>query len=967
MKNTIIRICILLIFSACTKEYSVNVEEPAVTEEITAVIDDIEKASKTSLAENNSLVWSIGDEIRVYTGAESWKSYKLKETSAGRSQGTFSLTSYKQGADKFYAGLVIYPATSASYVNMEANSTLYSIVLNLPETQTYNKNSFASGAFPMTATWNLDNTPISFYNILGAIKIKLRGNKKIKSVTITGHNNESLSGKANIQARDNIPELISFTNGKTHVTLDCGENGVQLLENESKEFIITLPPVEFSKGFNIKVTDIEGKEYIRDSWKYNKISRSSILTMPLWDFEESDEDIIFEDAVIKELCVKAFDLDQDGELSKNEAAAVTDLSKMMLTKKTFKTFNELKYFTGVRIIPENYFKGIALRSITFPEGLTEIGQYAFYQCTSLKEIEIRGDIGYAAFANCSNLNKVTFTGSTKTIDSYAFQDCISLTDIVLPTSLTRIGIGSFIRCKSLKEITIPTSVKSIGDIYNGHSFSNCTNLTKVDLGNISNIPRDCFSGCSSLETVIFSEQKNLTIKEYAFSTCESLSELSIPGNPSVEIKDYAFANCKSLTDLECFHNITGIGKYAFQNCSELKTANISGTVNTISDHAFLNCSSLVTLRINEGTTTIDNYAFEDCIHLTDVILPNSLTNIHTGVFSGCTSLETIQLPDITTLSRGAFFNCGLRYITLPESLSEISEELFQSCDKLESVTIPESITSIGEEAFEWCKSLKSIVIPESVSHIGRAAFSECISIKEIIIPESVTGLGESIFEKCSSLERATIPESLNILPNSTFSECYSLRSITIPQGISTIGNEAFYDCYNLESINIPESVTQIGNGTFAYCESLNKLVLPESMEKIGRMAFEGCIGLRSITIPYGISNIETSLFNKCSSLTEIILPESITKIGSSEFQSCSGLTKLTIPSSVVSISDYMFSGCTSLATLIFLPPNVPSGGGSNMFKNCSNIPRILVPAASVDAYKSASYWKTYKDKIFSIN
>lgn len=776
MKRFYTLLCIIAFLPSCIKEepYHDNV---ILHKTITAVIEDFGNETKTALTEDNGLIWSEGDEIKIYDGSDSWETYRLKDSDAGSSTGTFEKTDAQEGSSDFYYRLVVYPADAASSVHMESANTAYSITFDIPDKQTYIENSFANGSFPMVAIWNANpQYQISFKNLFGAIKLQLCGNKIVKSITISGHNNEPLAGTARVgkSAYSATPAIQEISSTSTSITLDCGEKGVQLHATEPTNFIIACPPTEFTKGFKVVIVDSEGNEYIKETFKNNAITRSSILKMPVYDIEgpkgKSEEFIVFEDAVIKELCVKAFDINEDGELSYGEAALVTDLSQMTLTKKTFKTFDELKYFTSLTRIPDNYFKSIAIKSISFPESLTEIGKYAFCQCTSLTDIEIRGNVGYAAFALCSKLANITFGGNTTAIDTYAFQDCTALTTITLPNSLTKISDYAFIRCSALTEITIPASVESIGGIYNGGTFSDCTNLSKVEiLGILSFIPTNCFSNCTSLKTLILGDCID-DIRTRAFSNCSALDEITT-GNSSIAIADYAFENCTSLKTLSGFNNLTSIGEYAFQNCTGLETIDISGDVTTISEHAFSNCSSLKSLTINDGTSIIDQYAFTDCTNLSEVSLPNSLTTINTGAFSSCKSLTQITLPELTTLGWGVFFNCGLQSIVLPESLSKIPDETFQSCDKLEYISIPESIVSIGEEAFDWCKSLKRIYIPESVTTVGERAFRECVSLQEINIPESITSLGRSSFERCESLESIIIPESISIISDYTFDEC----------------------------------------------------------------------------------------------------------------------------------------------------------------------------------------------------
>ena len=81
----------------------------------------------------------------------------------------------------------------------------------------------------------------------------------------------------------------------------------------------------------------------------------------------------------------------------------------------------------------------------------------------------------------------------------------------------------------------------------------------------------------------------------------------------------------------------------------------------------------------------------------------------------------------------AFHKCiSLESITIPDSVTEISENAFYGCTSLRSITIPDSVTEISSETFEGCTALTSIAIPDSVTHIGEDAFSECSSLTQVI-------------------------------------------------------------------------------------------------------------------------------------------------------------------------------------------------------------------------------------------
>ena len=133
-----------------------------------------------------------------------------------------------------------------------------------------------------------------------------------------------------------------------------------------------------------------------------------------------------------------------------------------------------------------------LASITIPDSVTSIGEAAFYNCNKLQDIYIT-DI--AAWCNISGLNYLMGEGASKknlylnnelitsitipdgvtSIPDYAFRVCDSLTSITIPDSVISIGWGAFRDCSGLKSVTIPSSVGAIGD----YAFYACSKLRNI--------------------------------------------------------------------------------------------------------------------------------------------------------------------------------------------------------------------------------------------------------------------------------------------------------------------------------------------------------------------------------------------------------------------------------------------------------------------------------------------------------
>ena len=196
----------------------------------------------------------------------------------------------------------------------------------------------------------------------------------------------------------------------------------------------------------------------------------------------------------------------------------------------------------------------------------------------------------------------------------------------------------------------------------------------------------------------------------------------------------------------------------------------------------------------------------------------------------------------------------------------------------------------------------------------------------------------------NSVQKIEIGNGITNIGASAFDSCYSLASITIPDSLTNIGASAFNYCYSLASITIPDSLTNIGASAFNYCYSLASITIPDSLTNIGDSAFSSCISIASITIPDGVTSIGTSTFGFCNSLASITIPGGVTSIGDSAFRSCG------------SIAFYDFTACTTVPTL----------ANTNAFTGIAADCQIRVPAALVNAWKTATNWSTYADHIVGV-
>ena len=586
-----------------------------------------------------------------------------------------------------------------------------------------------------------------------------------------------------------------------------------------------------------------------------------------------------------------------------------------------------------------------IKKVIINEGITNVGECAFDDCSSLTEI-------------------VLPTGMTD-IDPWAFRGCSSLTEIILPEEVTIIGVDAFIGCSSLESIELPIGMTTICE----WAFGGCSSLTNIALPEgLTRIGKCAFSGCSSLTGIEVDSNNeyyssidgvlyNKDITELVM--CPDVKDkINIPDSVT-SIGDYAFYDCKNLTGIELPEGITSIGDYAFYGCSSLTSIELPKGLTSIGDYAFEDCSSLTSIELPKGLTSIGDYAFEDCSSLTSIELPEEITSIGNRVFNNCSNLTSIEVDsnnEYYSSIEGVLYNkditeliiCPVRKdkIAIPDSVTSIYDYAFYYCSNLTSINLPEGIKSIGNSAFYHCSSLTSINLPIGITSIGDSALLECRSLvaygysdsyaesytKENNIPfvaldkeqeygdvlcggicganamyllyDSgtlvISGSGwtyRNAFHNNQDIKNVIINEGITEIGEDAFGGCSSLTSIELPSGITSIDDYLFYGCSSLESINIPDSIADIGYDVFYGCINLNSIEVDDNNEYYS--SIEGVLydkdiktlincpgGKENINIPDSVISIGARAFNGCENLTSVILHEGITEIGEGAFWGC---------------------------------------------------------------------------------
>lgn len=254
----------------------------------------------------------------------------------------------------------------------------------------------------------------------------------------------------------------------------------------------------------------------------------------------------------------------------------------------------------------------SLVSLTLPESIELVGESAFQDCKSLKNVELSShsslhEIGDYAFAFCLELEKMDLPQSLRVIGESAFWHCSRLRAVSVPDGVEELSEGAFGYCSAMTNVSLPETLKRIGPLA----------LAGTGIVDMEFPASVCEFGDSAL------------------MACPGLTRISVPGEP-LEIPDGFAAECESLKTVELPATVVRIGEESFSHCLSLQQFTIPSSVREIGRMAFWECSSLPSAVVPEGVSTIPFGTWWGCTALQTVGLPKSITDIGGMAFYGTT-------------------------------------------------------------------------------------------------------------------------------------------------------------------------------------------------------------------------------------------------------------------------------------------------------------------------------------------
>lgn len=599
--------------------------------------------------------------------------------------------------------------------------------------------------------------------------------------------------------------------------------------------------------------------------------------------------------------------------------------------------NDMKPTTNVEVVKgdEKYSGDIVIpSSITVNKNeytVTRIGQDAFYDCKSVTSISLPNSITSklevieaSAFGNCEGLTSIKIPDSVTEIGQFAFLQCTNLKTVYMGRGLKTVRYNAFGYCEALERVEISDLAAwcGIAFYYNGSA----SGWFGPHANPLSYAGHLYLNGEEVVDLVIPKEVTSIH-GDLNFCGCVGLKSVTFPDDCNVEyIGAFTFQGCENIKSLKLNKHLKRIYECAFSGCKSIESLVIPDEVTLISCAAFSGCSSLKELKLGNALEVIETGFWGPAFggtSVTEIVVPEKIKNLN-GFWNSKLSIVNIGKTSLTEISgtgRDAILPIERINITDLATFMGIKKQLggydlYLNGNLVEDLTIPSSVSEIGERAMQGCQRLKNITIPSHVKTINDKAFNGCYYIETITFEGGSPTIGKDVFGTYNNTYIISKMREPSGAPNGIINECQRRNILCVPAGCKeTYGTaegwntfryiveasgpeEAFLDRGNLYRI-YGDEVTLVKGGAHAYWgyylpETATyqdktypitviggevhdgfspDIVIYAGVKQIVEKAFANCTGVHTVTSyiknPYAINSNVFSAETKQSAILKV--------------------------------------------------------------------------------------------------
>ena len=613
-------------------------------------------------------------------------------------------------------------------------------------------------------------------------------------------------------------------------------------------------------------------------------------------------------------------------------------------------YNGIYYkLTGIE---EEAFSGCTeIKSISIPNSVESIGDFAFQDCENLKTVKVQWitplPIDESVFAGVdlkgseddpdSGVTLVVLQGYA---DEYRAADVWK--DFKNINEYYDLDVNMIFKDENVKMICLAWDTNKDGEL----SYREASVVTDLGAAFVGNTMITSFTELRS-----FSGLQNIAAS--TFKGCSNLEEITFPRN-LVSIGQEAFVGCTNLKTVYMQESLSTIGDYAFQGCANINSINWSSALTDIGNYAFQGCAAITTNPFQTGNAnkvkTIGAHAFDGCAGIPSLNIPGSVISTGEGAFANCTSCATIDVSStnqtyksfVHKRSGTTYIRCGIldkATGTILYAFASGAKLLNNTFDNEKGTTTPvkeikpyalagaklitalnlTGVETLDAHACENLEGLTTLTFPESVKTIGEEAFLNCKNLYTLDIPATVQTIGQKAFNGVATGIRVqvarTSPLSINNNTFSTFEEVEAgnLRGrLFVPTGTKDAYQSApGWNWFNfIEEGTIADYAQKIikfaddkteaacvaafdtdNDGYLTYAEAAAVTSLGEAFKNAQMGSFDEFVYFT------GLTSVDDGAFSG-STLTKITLPDKVTTIGDDAFAFCNSLATFNVPATV---------------------------------------------------------------------